>query len=246
MATLVRSKICSSVETSGFYSILADETKDLSKQEQLAIVVRYVDVDTTSIIECFLTYVEATSLNAESLSKYILDTLKLYNLDAKRIVSQGYDGASVMSGTCSGVQQRIREIAPQATYVHWHAHCLNLVLVECVKANSQAFEFFSLVQALYVFMSTSKTHAIFLEKQGELHKEKQPKQLQRLSDTRWACRYFALDAIASTFDSILATLESIAEGHDKPKAVEATGILVQVPCMLGHIFAHTIGYKIFI
>ena len=133
-----------------------------------------------------------------------------------------------MSGTCSGVQQRIREIAPQATYVHCHAHCLNLVLVDCVKANSQAFEFFSLVQALYVFMSTSKTHAIYLEKQAELHKEKQPRQLQRLSDTRWACRYFALDAIASTFDSILATLESIAEGHDKPKAVEATGILVQV------------------
>ena len=163
MATLVRSKICSSVETSGFYSIVADETKDLSKQEQLAIVVRYVDVDTTSIMERFLAYVEATSLNAESLSKYILDTLKLYNLDTKRIVSQGYDGASVMSGTCSGVQQRIREIAPQATYVHCHAHCLNLVLVDCVKANSQAFEFFSLVQALYVFMSTSKAHAVFLE-----------------------------------------------------------------------------------
>lgn len=153
---------------------------------------RYVDVGSLSVTKRFLTYIEATNLNAESLCKYILETLQLYNLDTKLIVSQGYDGASVMSGACSGVQKRIREVAPQATYTHCHAHCLNLVSVDTVKANLHAFEFFTLVEALYVFISTSKAHAIFIEKQDELHKEKQPRQLQRLSDTRWACRYLAL------------------------------------------------------
>ena len=66
------------------------------------------------------------------------------------IVSQGYDGASVMTGSCGGVQKHIRELVPQAIYVH--CHCLNLVLVDCVKNNSCAFEFFSLVQSLYVFV----------------------------------------------------------------------------------------------
>ena len=73
-----------------------------------------------------------------------------------------------------------------------------VVLVDCVKNNSHAFEFFSLVQSLYVFMSSSKAHVVFLEKQSELHEGKQVRQLQRLSDTRWACRYLALDVIAST------------------------------------------------
>ncbi len=36
------------------------------------------------------------------------------------LVSQGYDGASVMSGVNTGVQQRIREVVPQAIYVHCH------------------------------------------------------------------------------------------------------------------------------
>ena len=157
-----------------------------------------------------------------------LDTLTLYNLDVNMIVSQGYDGASVMNGCCSGVQQRIRELVPQAIYVHCHAHCLNLVLVDCVKNNSHAFEFFSLVQSLYVFMSSSKAHVIYLEMQNQLHPDKQTRQLQRLSDTRWACRYLSLDVIATTFDSILATLDSIAEGNDKPKAIEATGLLHQI------------------
>ena len=137
------------------------------------------------------------------------------------IVSQGYDGASAMSGCCSGVQQRIRELVPQAIYVHCHAHCLNLVLVDCVKNNFHTFKFFSLVQFLYVFMSSSKAHVIYLEMQNQLHLDKQTRQLQRLSDTRWACRYLSLDVIASTIDSILATLDSIAGGNDKPKAIEA-------------------------
>ena len=77
-------------------------------------------------------------------------------------------------------------------------------------------------------MSTSKAHVIYLEMQNQLHPEKQNRQLQRLSDTRWACRYLSLDVISGTFDSVLATLESVANGDDKSKAIEAVGLLHQV------------------
>lgn len=40
----------------------------------------------------------------------------------------------------------------------------------------------------------------------------------------------SLDVIASTYDSILATLESIADGNDKLKSIEATGLLHQIHC----------------
>ena len=55
---------------------------------------------------------------------------------------------------------------------------------------------------------------IYLQQQSELHPTKQVWQLQRLSDTRWACRYMAVDAVCSRFDSILATLEIIKDGDD--------------------------------
>lgn len=181
-----------------------------------------------TVFERFLTYVEATSLDADSLSTYILDTLKQHGLDSKCIVSQGYDGASVMSGQCRGVQQRIKESAPQATYVHCYAHCLNLVLVDSTRNVSDASEFFTLMETLYVFMSTSRVHPIYLQQQSELHPGKQVRQLQRLSDTRWACRYFAVDAVCSTFDSIIKTLEILVDGDNRSKATEATGIAVQI------------------
>ena len=78
-----------------------------------------------------------------------------------------------MSGRCSGVQQRIREVAPHAIYIHCYAHNLNLALVDCVKGNSDAREFFSLIQALHVFISSSKTHTIYTEKQKNLQPDKQ-------------------------------------------------------------------------
>ena len=224
----IRRMIASEVKKSTYFSILSDETKDLSKQEQVTLVIRYVDMKSCTIYERFLSFVHAEAFDAASFSSYILGLLSEYELDIKGLVSQGYDGASVMSGKYSGVQRQIREVAPQAFYVHCQAHCLNLVLVDCAKIVPQASEFFHLLQNLYVFISTSKAHEIFMSKQLELHPDKQTRQLQRLSDTRWACRHDAVDAVCSTYDSLLATLMDIVDGDDKAKAVEANGILLQI------------------
>ena len=148
--------------------------------------------------EHFLTYVQAARLTADGLTSYILEILERFALDPQWIVSQGYDGASVMSGRCSGVQQRSRLVAPNATYIHCYAHTLNLVLVDSVKMVQYAAEFFSLLESLYVFISTTKSHTVFMQKQKELHPGTLPLQLQKLSDTRWACRYGAVNAICRT------------------------------------------------
>ena len=227
MANMVRKKICNAVREAGVFSLLADESKDCSKQEQLAIILRYVD-DKAIIHENFLTYVQATSLTAESLAAYLVDTLRECQLDPESIVSQGYDGASVMSGRCSGVQQRLREFAPHAIYIHCYAHTLNLVLVDCAKVVQSVREFFCLLEQLYVFVSTTKAHVTFMAKQNELHPGKQPLQLQALSDTRWACRYGAVNAVCRTYDCILATLREVGNGSDSTKAVEARGLCHQV------------------
>ena len=133
-----------------------------------------------------------------------------------------------MSGRCSGVQQRIRAVAPMAVYVHCYAHCLNLVLVDSTKSVPEAAEFFALLEILYVFMSSSKAHTLYIQQQTTLHPHKPVRQLQHLSNTRWACRYAAVDAVCSTIDSILATLQSIIDGDDRCKAVEASGIYLQI------------------
>ena len=59
-----------------------------------------------------------------------------------QIVSKG---ASIMSGHNAAVQQRIRQIAPQAVYIHCHALCL-----DATKQVQEASEFFVIMQYLCI------------------------------------------------------------------------------------------------
>ena len=56
-----------------------------------------------------------------------------------------------MNGKHKGVAAIVKQKAPQALYVHCHAHRLNLVLVDAVKSVDVASEFFVLLERLYVF-----------------------------------------------------------------------------------------------
>ena len=67
-------------------------------------------------------------MTGERIAESILDFLKESNIPVENMCGQGYDGASNMSSGRVGVQARIREKAPLATYVHCNGHCLNLVI----------------------------------------------------------------------------------------------------------------------
>lgn len=128
LAKNVRMKICEEVKTARYFSIIADESRDVARQEQMSFVVRYFNTDNCTVNERFLSFVQAKSLDANSLSQYIVKLIRDCDFDLNKLVSQGYDGASVMSGQHTGVQTRVRESAPYAHYIHCHAHVLNLVL----------------------------------------------------------------------------------------------------------------------
>ena len=66
------------MRNAGVYAIMADESKDISKAEQLSIALQYVIRG--NVYERFVTYVHASSLDAASLAKYITDTLTSLNL----------------------------------------------------------------------------------------------------------------------------------------------------------------------
>ena len=191
--------------------LIADETKDISKREQLSIVLTYVH--NGIVHERFLGIAHAHELDASALSEYILKTLSDLHINIQFCVSRCYDGASVMSGQCAGVSAKIKEKNNKAVYVHCCAHRLNLVLVDASKQLPAAADFFSLLETLYVFMSSSKPHELFLRKQTELGQHREVR-LKKLSNKRWSCRYASIKAV-TTFTAVLATLEEFPEGGDR-------------------------------
>ena len=109
-----------------FIFVVADESCDISGKKQLSIVLKYTKGE--KVNESFTGFVEISSVSAELISAAVLAHLSRIGVDLPKLVGQGYDGASTVTGHVSGVQKRIRKKYPSAIFVHCAAQCLNLVI----------------------------------------------------------------------------------------------------------------------
>ncbi|XP_060569650.1 zinc finger MYM-type protein 1-like [Ruditapes philippinarum] len=130
MVDIVKEKIVGDVKDGGyFYAISADEVRDVSNKEQLAVCIRFPD-KSDSIREEFLTFVDVSSdTSGERLSEEILGVLDSVDLDKHQMRGQCYDGAGNMTGKVKGVGPRIQRQYPRALPFWCTAHQLNRCVV---------------------------------------------------------------------------------------------------------------------
>ena len=205
--TVVRNEIVQAIRQVGFFTVMVDEARS-SKTEKVSLCVRYADG--LLVKERFVCFVDcSSSCDAEGLTKVIADNIKSLELQGLPIVGQAYDGAAVMSGHVSGVQQRIRLDNPSALYFHCLAHKLNLVLVNACRVNRTAVAFLNTIQQLYVFFANPGSHAIFLNMQTILGLK--AREIGQLSDTRWACRWKSVDAVKTNYAAIVKALTELSD-----------------------------------
>lgn len=162
LAISVKRVIKKEIQESKIFSILLDETTDVSHTEQVSFVVRYVH--NMKIKERFIQVCNVHSTSGDALENLVMTLLEENYLKIENIWGQGYDGAANMSGHYKGLQSRILRQNPKALYVHCQAHCLNLVLVESAKSNICFVSFFNLVEKLYTFMANSSKRHLHLLK----------------------------------------------------------------------------------
>lgn len=113
------------------------------------------------IKESFLGFFELKKHGAADYENLLYSILESYDLNVKNCRGQGYDGASVMSGSNSGVQKRIMSVVPNAPFVHCCAHNLNLVISDAAKSTQVANNFFATVQAVFNSVGSSVGHVSF-------------------------------------------------------------------------------------
>ena len=84
------------------FSVLVDESRDISVKEQMAIVVRFVNKK-GEVIERFLGIKHVKGTTSESLKKALVEMVSDHGLVVAKHRGQGYDGASNMRGEFNGV-----------------------------------------------------------------------------------------------------------------------------------------------
>jgi hypothetical protein len=99
-------------------------------------------------VERFISFIPNSDHKAESVEGAVLSTLGSLNTDLGDFRSQSYDNAANMSGTYNGLQTRIKQFNPLATFVPCAGHSLQLVGSVAAESSDESIAFFALEQQL--------------------------------------------------------------------------------------------------
>jgi len=147
------------------FVVLADETTDVSKVEQMSICARYLCGGGGTLREDFLLFVPVTDLTGSGLARVIIDNLKKLGIDLKYLFGQGYDGAPAMNARFQGAQAHVREENPLAIAMHYGSHSFNLaisdacslpIVIHCMAVIQSSYTFFVYPKRLNVLVTTIK------------------------------------------------------------------------------------------
>ena len=137
------------------FSIMADECTDVATIEEMSVFCRWEEVTRGA----FLEIVHLKQANAESIYSALVECLKEKNLQVSKIVGMGFDGASTFSGKKTGVQTRIKKLAPHALFVHCHCHLLQLACVQAANSTNGIKHVYVTLTALWKFFHYSPKRA---------------------------------------------------------------------------------------
>ncbi|XP_065664826.1 zinc finger MYM-type protein 1-like [Hydra vulgaris] len=154
MLEKVLETIIKEVKAATYFSISIDSTPDITHIDQFSFIIRYV-LPNGEPVERFIGFIDDAGHKTESLTDAIFSILKKYNLNVCFLRGQSYDNAKNMSGIYSGVQARIKDVISFVDFVPCSAHSLNLIGMCAASCCEEANNFFSFIQNLYVYFSSS-------------------------------------------------------------------------------------------
>ena len=195
------------------YAVLADEIKDSSGIKQMTVCFRWVDKN-LSVHENFMGLFSLKGIGQSSdvITKSIKDVLMRCNMPFKDFSTQGYDGTSSMSGSLSGVAQRVKEFATSAHHVHCLAHCLNLTESDASKNVLLLQTALDITHKLVSFIkiSTKRRHILYkvkLKQKNEIASPNNSMSLRSLCPTWWTVKASAIESVIHNYKILLETLD---------------------------------------
>ena len=125
-------EIATCLQNSDFFSIMPDETSDLSNHEQLVICIRWVD-NKLEAREDFIGLQTLECADVSSITALMKYCLIRMNLSIHKARGQCYDGCSTMSGAKTGVATLMKKSETRCLYCHCRGHSLNLACADCIR-----------------------------------------------------------------------------------------------------------------
>lgn len=216
LGTWVEESTLKRLQKASCYSIMADECIDISCIEELSLCCRWEEGGVPE--EHFLEIIHLKKADAASIYSAVIQSLKQKNLQVSKIVGMGFDGASTFSGKKSGVQTRIRNLAPHALFVHCHCHLLQLACIQAANSTSGIKHVYTTLTALWKFFHYSPKRAESLKEVQHVLNMPELK-IIKPSDTRWLAHERCVKAVKASYSAIVTTLDHIHDTSHEPEAL---------------------------
>lgn len=223
--------ILNQVRNAKYYSVIFDETTDISHVEQLSLNLRYVH--NNEIREDFVKFIDAYEniksispdqdvhseqrLSGEALGKIVVKLLHDLSLDLNNCVGIGTDSCSVMSSEAAGAVSEIQKVAKHACRCPCLNHALNNSLstsvnIACIRNTV------GIMKSVVSFFNVSA-------KRNQVLKLTLGRQLSSLCETRWVERHEGVIQFRSGIRQIVEALTSISSWQDRTTSSVAATLL---------------------
>ncbi|KAJ8910916.1 hypothetical protein NQ315_014250 [Exocentrus adspersus] len=217
-ACIFSSGIISENLKSNKFSVIIDETTDISSKKCLAILARFYNKNKMAVTEQLLAVLEVNDCTANGLTTAIITLLDKHKINHTNIIGLAADNAAVMMGDIGGVQAKLKQqVNPNIFVIGCICHSLHLCAsMACKKIPSEIEEF---VQDVYNYISRSpKSLNIYEEFQAFV--ELKPHKMLKLSQTRWLSLEAVVVRILEQWPALkLFFTHEVAEEKEFQKAI---------------------------
>ena len=193
----------------GPFSLIIDETTDVSTCKEVALVTRQYDSQSMTVKCSLYELIEVTGSSAEELFQAISHAIERDNIPFCNIIGFASDTTNVMFGQNNSVVSRLKAKVPEVFVIRYICHTAHL----CASNAKLPRTLEELIHDIYNYFSHSaKRQAAFKHFQHFYSVE--PHRLLRPSQTRWLSLHACVSRVLEQWDALTAFFEEVASSDN--------------------------------
>ena len=188
-------------QSGSFYSLILDESTDVSWQKCLCMMIRYYSCRHRTIVTPLYSLVNIERGDADTQVDTIVKQLKSDDLSLKKLIGIGVDGASVNVGSNHSISTLLREECPDLVTFKCVSHSLHLAASKAMDSFPRHLEFM-VRETCSWFTCSTKRQGDYRALYAALCDGEVPNKIGKFSETRWLSRQEILKKILGQWDAL--------------------------------------------
>lgn len=189
-----------SILQKNYFSVILDETTDISTSKCLVVIVRYYNKIEEQTVDSFFGLLELNVGTTDAIFEAVTNLFAKHSIPLTNLIGFASDNASVMMGHLHGVKAKLEKEVPNIFVIGCMSHSLHLCASKACAVLPNGLE--NLVRNVFnYFAHSAKRQHNFKEFQQFANAE--PHKLLKPSQTRWLSLNAVVNRIIEQWNSLI-------------------------------------------